>query len=62
MAITNQVFFMTWNGTENMSHCTSCSEVLVEVEKSDTSAKFSDATVWECTMCGAILGVTQYGV
>jgi predicted RNA-binding Zn-ribbon protein involved in translation (DUF1610 family) len=34
----------------------------MEVEESDTDAKFSDATVWQCPNCGAILGVTEYGV
>jgi hypothetical protein len=34
----------------------------MEVIESDTAAKFSDATVWECSECGAILGVTEYGV
>ncbi|WP_162991439.1 hypothetical protein [Halostella salina] len=45
-----------------MGHCTDCGEELVEVVESDTDAKFSDATVWECRNCGAILGVTEYGV
>jgi uncharacterized protein with PIN domain len=45
-----------------MGHCIACGEELVEVVESDTDAKFSDATVWECDACGAILGVTEYGV
>jgi uncharacterized Zn finger protein len=45
-----------------MGHCIACGEELVEVVESDTDAKFSDAAVWECDACGAILGVTEYGV
>jgi len=45
-----------------MGHRIACGEELVEVVESDTDAKFSDATVWECSACAAILGVTEYGV
>jgi uncharacterized Zn finger protein len=45
-----------------MGHCPECGQELLEVVESDTDAKFSDATVWECSECGAILGVTEYGV
>jgi uncharacterized protein with PIN domain len=45
-----------------MGHCLACGEELREVIKSDTAAKLSDAKVWECPECGAILGVTEYGV
>ncbi len=45
-----------------MGHCIACGEDLIEVVESDTDAKFSDATVWECSECGAILGVTEIGV
>jgi uncharacterized Zn finger protein len=45
-----------------MGHCSECGQELLEVVESDTDAKFSDATVWECSECGAILGVTEYGV
>jgi uncharacterized protein with PIN domain len=45
-----------------MGHCIACGEELIEVEESNTDAKFSDATVWECSKCGAILGVTEYSV
>lgn len=45
-----------------MGHCLGCGTEIVEVVESDTDAKFSDATPWECPECGAILGVTEYGV
>lgn len=45
-----------------MGNCTNCGELLIEVVESDTDAKFSDATVWECPNCGGILGVTEVGV
>jgi uncharacterized protein with PIN domain len=46
-----------------MGHCTDCGAELVEVVESDTAVKFEpDATVWECSECGAILGVTEIGV
>ncbi|WP_211313154.1 hypothetical protein [Halarchaeum salinum] len=45
-----------------MGHCIACGAELLEVVESDTAAKFSDATVWECPECGAILGTSEYGV
>jgi hypothetical protein len=45
-----------------MGHCNGCGEELIEVVESDTDAKFSDATVWECPKCETIIGVTEYGV
>jgi uncharacterized Zn finger protein len=45
-----------------VGHCDACGAELREVVESDTDAKFSDATVWECPKCGAVLGVTEYGV
>ncbi|MDS0294580.1 hypothetical protein [Halogeometricum luteum] len=44
-----------------MGHCPDCGEELVEVVESDTAAKFSTGRVWECSECGAILGVTKIG-
>jgi hypothetical protein len=40
-------------------HCITCGEELLEVVESDTDARFSDATVWECPGWGR-LGVTEY--
>lgn len=45
-----------------MGHCIACGEELVEVIESDTDAKYRDATVWECPECGAVLGVSEFGV
>ena len=45
-----------------MGHCNGCGEELIEVAESDTDAKFSDSTVWECQKCETIIGVTEYGV
>jgi hypothetical protein len=45
-----------------MGHCLACGEELLEVVESDTDAKFSDATVWECPGCVGVLGVPEYGV
>jgi predicted RNA-binding Zn-ribbon protein involved in translation (DUF1610 family) len=45
-----------------MGHCIACGEELMEVVESETDAKYSDATVWECPDCGGILGVTEIGV
>lgn len=45
-----------------MGHCPSCGDRIREVVESDTDARYSDATVWECESCGAVLGVTEVGV
>jgi uncharacterized protein with PIN domain len=45
-----------------MGHCPSCGDRIREVVESDTDARYSDATVWECESCGAVLGVTKIGV
>ncbi|MFC5366564.1 hypothetical protein [Salinirubrum litoreum] len=45
-----------------MGHCPSCGDQIREVVESDTDARYSDANVWECESCGAVLGVTQIGV
>lgn len=45
-----------------MGHCPSCGEQIREVVESDTDARYSDAEVWECESCGAVLGVSRIGV
>jgi uncharacterized protein with PIN domain len=45
-----------------MGNCPNCGEQIREVVESDTDARYSDAKVWECESCSAVLGVTQIGV
>lgn len=47
---------------DRMGHCPSCGEQIREVVESDTDVRYSDAKVWECESCGAVLGVTEIGV
>ncbi|WP_198665636.1 hypothetical protein [Haloprofundus halophilus] len=45
-----------------MGHCPHCETEQRELVESDTDLRFSDGTVWECSSCGAILGVSRVGV
>lgn len=46
-----------------MGHCPHCETELMEVVESDTDARYEGgATVWECSECGAILGVSEVGI
>ena len=55
-------FFSEATVPGGMGHCIGCGAEIIEVVESDTDAKFSDANVWECPECGAVLGVSEYGV
>jgi uncharacterized protein with PIN domain len=54
--------FTAATGEKCMGHCPSCGDQIREVVESDTDTRYSDAKVWECESCGAVLGVTAVGV